>query len=368
MTAPGSQTPGGKREDIALAIGDAILAIMSFTSRTAYALIPIALRRAQRVGGRNAARRLHTQTAALFTEAALQANVTIDAAEQRITTETTATLRTHGGATIGRIVDDIYTPAAATSWSRLRDTLLAATRNAVADIDDTFTRALDAINSSPTGMADAQQILDELAARGPTAYVDAAGRRWGLASYTRMVTRTAASRLALAVQLHLMASAELDLVMVDKATVAAACPQCAPYEYTVLSITGRTQVGTAMSVVDSTGAWQFVMVKDTLPRAVARGLLHPSCRHFLVPFADGMTMTVPLPSARSDGPSYEVMQRQRGLQRSVRQHTAASILALTPMAKARANRRLVAARKRLYQHAGKYHLGRQHREPQVRAS
>jgi hypothetical protein len=182
-----------------------------------------------------------------------------------------------------------------------------------------------------------------------------------------MATRTAASRLALAVQMQAMSARGLGLAMVDKTSTVEGCPRCRPFEYRVLSITGQHPIGTAVSVVDSTGLLRIEQVQATLSQAVARGLLHPSCRHFLVPFADGMVMTTPLPSARRDGPSYAAQQHQRALHREVQRAAVGKSLALTPLAKARSARRLAAARSALNRSIADYHLPRQRTgEPPVR--
>jgi hypothetical protein len=355
MTAPATQqTPGGQREDTALAVGILVAGVLEAVTVTLAAFLGVAV--AKVIRGRNrraAARALHAAAAAALGQALQRADTAIDRAQQRITRETLDTLNAISGRTYG------FSPGPlGSSWDGLKATLRKAAVNALADIDDTFSRAARLLDGTPSGALAAQRVLDDLAERGPTAYVDRAGRRWSVTAYATMATRTAASRLALAVQLGAMADAGLDLVMVDKTTLAESCPRCVPFEWQLLSVSGRTPVGMAAMVVDHTGMRQFGHVKASVADAVARGLLHPSCRHMLIPWADGMRMTVPLPSQRRLGPSYVAQQRQRALERVVRREHARRAVALTAVAKAQANRRLVAARSNLHRHVQSYHSSR----------
>lgn len=354
MTAP---SPGAQREDTALAVGATVGALMSTAQLAVLALLPPAMRRATGRAGSGIARRVRAQAAATLHQALTQADTAVDRAEDRITRDTLAALGE----------DALPAGLRARSWTGLKASLRGAVTNALDGFDDVLQRTLAAVAPGMSGVLEAQAILDELARHGLTAYTDPSGRSWSISSYSEMATRTAASRLALAVQLHVMAGRRLDLVMVDKTSAEPGCPLCRPYEWRVLSISGATRHGTAVSAVDSDGVLRFVHVRATLAEAVAHGLLHPSCRHFLAPFVDGIDMRVPLPSQRDTGASYEALQRRRTLERAVRRHADVAAVAVTPAARVRANRRLVAARGRLREHVGTYHHGKQ-AEPQVRAS
>lgn len=358
MTAPApQQTPGERREDTARLVGAVIAGLLAAATLTVAGLLGTAVTRLVRGHDRRqAGRQLHAAAAATLAHALRQADTAIDRAQQRVTRDTLDTLTAVGGRPF-RFPAGPAGPLGAT-WTGLKDTLRTAAANAVADIDDTFAAAARLLDGTPTGVVAAQKVLDDLAERGPTAYVDRAGRRWSLAAYGAMAGRTAASRLALAVQLAAMAAADLDLVMVDKTSLGESCPRCVPFEWQLLSVFGRTPLGTAAMIVDHTGQRQFAHVKATLSQAVSAGLFHPSCVHFAVPWADGMRMTIPLPSQRHLGPSYAAQQRQRGLERVVRRAAAGRAVALTPMAKARANRRFVAARSALNEHVRTYHSTR----------
>lgn len=349
MTTPAAQTPGGQREDAALEAGAAVAAIMSAATLRILALLADAVKRGQRKPFAGLLRRARARSGVTLAEALAEANRVLDRAELDITQQTVAALTAAIGKTL-ELPADLRTG----SWGALKAKLRGAVHNAAVHVGDAVGDLGKAL-ANPNGVILAQRVLDELADLGLTAYVDRTGRRWSIVSYSDMATRTAASRLALAVQLHAMGGANLDLVVIDKTSVEPGCPKCLPYEYRVLSLTGATPIGTAVTVVDGSGQRQFAHVKDTLARAVAHGLLHPSCRHFPVPYVDGMTMTTPLPSARDVGPTYVQLQRQRTLERQVHRHEAARTVALDPLAKARANRRLAAARLRLHQHVSTYH-------------
>jgi len=112
-----------------------------------------------------------------------------------------------------------------------------------------------------TRMQASQQMLNDFAAKGITGFTDKIGRKWELASYVEMATRTASSRAAL--QGHVDRSMELgqDLMMVS--SHAATCPICAPWGGQIISISGKTAN------------------YPTLDMAQADGLFHPNCKHTL---------------------------------------------------------------------------------------
>lgn len=309
---------------------------------------------------RRVARELHAAAAATMSGATARMDRILTAAERRILAETTAALnrrrpdRTVFGLAVGDHAPPFETPEPGVSpaWRSFLDRIHDAAAVAVGEIDDAFHRAADASGEHRTVAA--QNILDDTAAHGITVFTDAAGRRWQLPVYAQMASRTAASRLAVATQMHLMAQRGNDLVMVDKTSIAAGCPLCLPFEYRVLSLLGLTLPGTIVTAVDASGARHTEQVVTSVSEAVARGLLHHSCRHTLAPFADGMALATPPSAAR--GPSYPAQQRQRALERVVRREMAAHAVALTPLAKAQARKRLMAARFNLDAHIRSYHF------------
>lgn len=365
MTTPTQQSPGGQREDTALAVAAAVSTVMVGAQLLLLGQLSEAVRRLLAgVARRTIARQLHA--AAMATVAGVVARVDrlLAAAQQQILAETTAVLnaslpsaRSMFGVPVGEQSAPFTVPSGPVSpgWRQFLVRVREAALVAVSELDAAFTRAAAAARG-PQSTRAVQEVVDELAARGLTVLTDTAGRTWALPVYALMATRTACSRLALATHFRLLADRGMDLVMVDQSSPLQGCPRCAPFEYRVLSLFGQTPTGAMVTAVDARGVRHLQPVLTTVSAAMARGLLHPSCRHFLVPFADGMN--VHAPSAR--GLSYVGQQRQRALERVVRRETARRAVALTSLAKAQANRRLWAARSNLDQHIRTYHQEQRH--------
>lgn len=170
----------------------------------------------------------------------------------------------------------------------------------------------------------AQTALDRFADRGVTGFVDQAGRRWELESYTEMATRTAVGRAQVQGSLDRYQQAGRDLVIVSDAPEE--CRACRPWEGRVLSISGRTPG------------------RPTLAQATAAGLLHANCRHALGLFVPGLTK----PMTRTADPrGDEERQEQRRLERSVRHWRRRETVALDQRAATNARRRRQQAQERL---------------------
>lgn len=209
-----------------------------------------------------------------------------------------------------------------------------------------------------------QVVLNDLAARGLTGFTDSKGRRWSLDAYAEMATRTAASRLHLSTQLSLMAQAGNDLVIVDDPSMAAPCPLCRPYEGKVLSLSGKSKGSS--TITDASGTERTETVMTSLADAVAHGLLHPNCRHSLIPWTEGagavataggkergyvqhgQPISKPLPIGTPK--EYTDEQRLRAHERVVRRDQMRVSAAVTPAARTSARQRLAASRGALEAH------------------
>lgn len=376
MTSP-QQSPGDQRENTALEVGAAVTAIMTAASLMLTALLGPAVAKVLRgAAPRTVARQLHAAAVAAVQRAVAQATQVLDEAEQRVTTEATGTLAELVPRLIPRRQVMLPNPVPSRSWTAVRDQIQAAGLNALRETDDQFRRAAQAATAGgSSGTQAAQKMLDQLAAQGVTVFTDRRGRDWDLSAYCEMAVRTAATRLALATQLGLMGPAGMDLVVVDAPSGELGCRKCAPWEGRVLSLSGRAVTGQLVSVVDAVGARKSTNVAGSLAEAVSAGLLHPNCRHALLPFVDGAG-SLPLVGGprgfvrhghpiyrvvipQVDAESYKAQQKQRALERVVRRQQAVRTVALTPLAKAQANRRLAAARSNLELHVKTYHLTRQ---------
>lgn len=110
----------------------------------------------------------------------------------------------------------------------------------------------------------AQKALNSYAARGITGFVDKAGRKWDLQSYTTMAVRTTAQRASLQGHVDRMQELGRDLVIVS--TKNATCPICAPWSNMILSISGTS------------------VKHPSIDAAKSAGLFHPNCQHTLLDY------------------------------------------------------------------------------------
>jgi len=163
-----------------------------------------------------------------------------------------------------------------------------------------------------------QRMLNKLADRGITSFVDKAGRKWDMATYAEMSMRTVTAHAAL--QGHLDRQAEIGNDLVIVSSFGASCPLCAPWGGDILSISGS---GEYLSIQDARDA----------------GLFHPNCRH---------TVTAYFPEIRErsleghkhnrdyEPVQYAMQQRQRANERQIRRWKRREVVALSPEEKFRA--------------------------------
>jgi hypothetical protein len=222
-------------------------------------------------------------------------------------------------------------------------------------------------------------MLDDLSSRGVTGFIDKSGREWELASYVEMATRTASSRLHLQLQLAAMGPAGMDLVIVDNPGRHAACPKCRPWEGAVLSLSGES-TGES-TITDAYGVRRTERIAGTVAKAVAEGLLHPNCRHSLLPWHDGAGMvptaggmerpyiehgrpvSSPLPIGTPQ--DYKDEQKLREHERNVRAARRGALTAMTPEAKRTARRSIADAVGALEKHVRETGATRQPRRERI---
>ena len=151
----------------------------------------------------------------------------------------------------------------------------------------------------------ARAALIKLTDNGVTGFRDASGRRWDMASYAEMATRTGAAQAMLQGHTDRISELGVDLVMVSDAPEE--CVICRPFEGQVLSVSGaRTDE------VLSDG----VRVKTSLPLARAAGLYHPNCRHSHTIYLPGITKRL---TDTEDPEGDKLRQQQRAFERRVRE-------------------------------------------------
>lgn len=234
------------------------------------------------------------------------------------------------------------------------------------DIDDAHRAAVRAaMDEKMSRLKQAQKVMDDLARQGITGFTDKAGRNWSLSAYAEMATRTAQSRLILQQQLHRMGPAGITLVVVDNPAMEAACPRCRPWEGRVLSLV-PFEAGSSSTITDASGQQRTEQIAGTLAEAVTAGLLHPNCRHSLLPWHSGSGLvpsvggaqrgyvvagqSAPRSLAIGTPDDYEAEQKLRAHERTVRAAQMGVSAALSPQAKRAARAHLAGARTALEAH------------------
>ncbi|MFJ7070177.1 phage minor capsid protein [Streptomyces sp. NPDC101115] len=189
-----------------------------------------------------------------------------------------------------------------------------------------------------TGMSRRQasrRALDDFARRGVTGFVDSAGRSWELATYAEMAVRSVTARAAIEGHIDALAEIRVGLVIVSDAPLE--CPMCRPWEGEVLTLGGTSGPHTVRlpNERDHGRTTVAVHVAGSLIEARAAGLFHPNCRHSLGAYLPGVT-TRP-PHHPTPGTTYEDTQRQREIERRIREWKRRAAVAIDPQARTRAN-------------------------------
>jgi Phage minor capsid protein 2 len=210
-----------------------------------------------------------------------------------------------------------------------------------------------------TRLRSAQRAWERFLGRGITGFVDRAGRRWELASYVEMATRTGTAQATVEGHLTQLADQRIDLVMVSNAPQE--CQLCRSWEGKILS---RDTAG--QRLVQAEHATQdraiSVQVAGSVSEAVTAGLLHPNCRHSLSAYLPGVT-TVPTRTADAEGD--EARQRLRELERRLRRAKLKASAVIDPAAKKRLNARVRAIQAQIRGHVDETGLIRQRHREQI---
>lgn len=174
---------------------------------------------------------------------------------------------------------------------------------------DAYDRAVaDAVARMLTGAGTrfeaARDAVLDLMRSGVTTFVDKSGRRWDLASYAEMATRTSAGNAMVTGNVDRLVDMGEDLVIVSNAPEE--CKICRQFEGEVLSVSGNTRG----RLSDGT------TVMGTVSEARREGLFHPNCRHSLSIYLPGVTEA---PTRTADPEGDKLRQRQRAFERRVRE-------------------------------------------------
>lgn len=372
MTTPLPQTPGDAREDHAQAVAGTVAAVYA---QAELVLIAAAAALARKVAAGTftpaaAERQLSRTVAAVYAAAQPRVQAALDEA----VSDTTAAVRQQVSGDLGDAAARMVTGPDVTA---LTDSLGNASETAAEDLKQTFAAAVKAaqdvrpepaaagagiFRSTPDAyryavegairdtrggapystlslsrIQAAQKALDDLADHGITGFTDSAGRKWDLASYVEMATRTAVSNAWDDLTAAAAKRSGLDLALVYTHSTEGSCPHCLPWLGRTISLTGATRG------------------YPTLDEARATGFRHPSCRcSWQVIGAGGMQdVTNPVPIEQA-AEAYKASQRQRALERNVRRAQRRAQSAITPQARRDARRDLAVARRVSAEHRAAY--------------
>ncbi len=201
----------------------------------------------------------------------------------------------------------------------------------------------------------------ELTRLGVTGYTDTAGRRWNLASYVEMATRTAVQRAYNASH-----EARMTSVGISYFTVPGdghPCPLCRPWEGAVLSLgpVGKVTEPSALGGREAT-----FTVKGTVEEARAAGLWHCNCKHSMTAYLPGVTKAAaPREWTDADQARYDAAQQLRYFERQVRAHKREQLGALDDLDRQRAARKVRAYQARIREHTHRHGLVRRRRREQL---
>ncbi|MFD2839339.1 phage minor capsid protein [Populibacterium corticicola] len=178
------------------------------------------------------------------------------------------------------------------------------------------------ILSVQTRRETSQDILNTLLGQGVTGFTDKSGRNWRLDSYVEMATRSGLGNAYLNGRVDTLQAGGYDLVYVIPGPTA--CPSCDMWIGKILSLSGDTP------------STDEIPVAASLAEARSSGhLFGPNCRCVLAAYQHGHT---DLPTEHADPAGYIAEQKQRRLERAVRDAKREEALALTPAAKRAAHR------------------------------
>lgn len=215
--------------------------------------------------------------------------------------------------------------------------------------DDAYTKVMTnattgLLAGTDTRVQASQKMLNEFAEKGITSFVDKAGRNWDLSSYAEMCARTVSSHAAL--QGHIDRQIEVGEDLVKVSSIGTTCPICARWQGVVLSISGNSA--------------KYHSVEE----AKASGLFHPNCKHTLVmhiPELDGEGKIEPDPmGSTKESERYNLIQKQRSNERSIRYWKKRKALAITPEDKAKCDAKIKYWQHTNLLHCEKHQLRRQY--------
>lgn len=191
------------------------------------------------------------------------------------------------------------------------------------------------LSGAQTRRDTAQRVLNRATERGITGFTDRSGRRWEMASWAEMSTRSATARASIDAHTRSLGEFGHDLVMVSDH--GQECRLCRPWEGEVLSASGNIAEGTHQLDSATGGPPVRVRVVGSLPDARTAGLMHPNCRHRVSAYIPGATKR---PENTADPEGDRARQKLRYLERQVRAWKKREAAALDEAAATRARSKI----------------------------
>lgn len=255
--------------------------------------------------------------------------------------------------------------AAVTIRADLTNSLEDVTRRVLRFPQDVYQRAVATFATDvPLGMGTTRTAQNlawgRLLSQGVNGFVDKAGRRWNLASYVEMATRSATRRAYDDSKVSAMQDNGVNLVSI--VVGAGSCERCARWSGKVLRTdagpTGRLRVPNAAGDGEVT-----VTVAATLDEAKRQGWRHPNCRCSTVAYLPGLSVITDVthydPEAEAD------RAKLRYLERETRKAKIAAMAAVSPEDQKAANARVRALQTRIREHVADTGLVRQRNREQI---
>ncbi|WP_440063795.1 phage minor capsid protein [Streptosporangium sp. OZ121] len=220
-------------------------------------------------------------------------------------------------------------------------------------VDDDYRRVVAetagrALVGAETRRDAAQRALNRFAQQGITGFrtqetADRPARTWSMPQYVEMAMRTAMARAATDGHMATLRDAGMDLVIVSRLPYT--CKLCDPWEGKILSQSGPAGIRQEPSEIDD--SLVEVDVAGTVQEAREAGLMHPNCGHSLSAYLPGVTRPREVePRAATYGDA----QKQRYLERQIRDYKRRAAVALDADARRKADEKVAEYQKQLREH------------------
>ena len=256
-----------------------------------------------RLAGEDAAREVREETGPLaekvISRALASGESFAEAWVRGLLGEVPGTHLVHGALATGLLVQDLHN-----RFDDVTKRILRWPEDVYRDVISRTTPGL--LLGMDTGRQAQARAWRELRRRGVTGFVDRADRRWNLATYVEMATRTASHRAFTDSNLATLGSFGIDLVTAVGGK--GQCEACGRWVGQVMSQTGSGARTIEVEHAYRDGVFVTVRVKGSVDDAIADGFLHPNA----VLGDQPITMHGAVESAvrsRYNGPAYRITTR-----------------------------------------------------------